>query len=825
MEYSRDKWMNNYLSQNFPLTVPPVLRLFIGIFFCPDKTEQLMKRTALALVIGLSISFPIAAQNIQGTVLDENGNPMEFATVAILSDSVITGGGITDLNGVFDLEVPAGGQRVQVSMMGYGMVELPVSAFPRTVRLQPDNVMLEGVVITASLPKTEIKGDAVVTNITGSVLEHSGNANDVLAKVPGMISTNGGLEVIGRGAPVYYINGRKVTDDSELRNLMSEDIKSIDVVSNPGALYGGDVRCVVRIRTVKRQGEGLSYALTSQTKQHIYSCHDIEPSWSVLDLNYRTGGWDFFGKLVYWNQRGYQISTVDGTTLLEAPDGNHDFFETGTLDYRAHNGGWQYVGGANWQISDSHSIGLKISHDHNTIGDSRLLVNSDVYIDNDMTDRLSTVNDTRIPNSTQWSGNLYYDGTAGKLGINFNADFIDARTDSYTEMYEHSLTSPAELYSRSEAWTSMGAGKLILSYPLGKGSLQFGAEDTYVAAAQTYSITFDQIPATDASMSENTLAGFAQYAVGLPFGQLNAGLRYEHADFEYRDHMTGASDLSRTDDSWFPSLGFATMAGPVSVSLSYTGKTQRPSYGKLTTEISYNNRYCYQSGDPKLLNEKYRTVAVNASWKWLTLSGNYERVDNYITQWAAPYNDEGVVLIKSVNLDVPLKRLNFYLTASPSVGVWYPVYTVGMQKQYLTMTVQDPRVEGGIRTVSRNRPMYLLQFNNAFRFNRSWMVNADYSYFSRMETDIAEVYRPVRDLSVSIQKSFLKDDALTLNLTWADIFNSSAVYARTDFGRYVIDQPNDNFKSCVTMRVSYRFNSANSKYKGTGAGQDAKNRM
>lgn len=153
------------------------------------------------------------------------------------------------------------------------------------------------------------------------------------------------------------------------------------------------------------------------------------------------------------------------------------------------------------------------------------------------------------------------------------------------------------------------------------------------------------------------------------------------------------------------------------------------------------------------------------------------------------------------------------------------MYTVGIQKQFLILTVEDPRAEGGVRTVSRNKPMYLVQLNNAFRFKHSWVLNADYFYYSRMDTSIAEVYRPIQAASLSIQKSFLKDDALTFNLTWADIFNSSKVYARTDFGRYTIDQPNDNFNSYLTLRVSYRFNSASSKYKGTGAGQDAKNRM
>lgn len=148
-----------------------------------------------------------------------------------------------------------------------------------------------------------------------------------------------------------------------------------------------------------------------------------------------------------------------------------------------------------------------------------------------------------------------------------------------------------------------------------------------------------------------------------------------------------------------------------------------------------------------------------------------------------------------------------------------------MDKQFLTLTLDDPTEAVGKRVVSFDKPMYVAQIENAFRFKRSWLLEANYSYISRMNTSNSEVYRPIRNASLSIQKSFLKDDALTLRLTWDDIFNSSVVYARTDFGRYVVDQPNDNFNPCIMLRVSYRFNSASNKYKGTGAGESAKSRL
>ena len=54
-----------------------------------------------------------------------------------------------------------------------------------------------------------------------------------LKKLGGVIQKNDGIEVFGKGAPVIYINGRLVRDNSELELLNSSDIKSADVVQNP----------------------------------------------------------------------------------------------------------------------------------------------------------------------------------------------------------------------------------------------------------------------------------------------------------------------------------------------------------------------------------------------------------------------------------------------------------------------------------------------------------------------------------------------------------------------------------------------------------------
>lgn len=772
----------------------------------------------------------MSAQSLRGVVVDENGQPMSFATVALyaLPDSAVVGGGISDEEGRFDVERPDRVSYLQFSVIGYRTVVVPLASYQEdmTIQLLPDTKLLDEVVIKASLPKTTVKGDAVVTGIEGSVLEHTGNALDVLAKVPGMIAGSDGLQVLGRGTPVYYINGRKVTDNSELRNLMSEDIKSIEVVSNPGALYDAEVSCVVRIRTVRRQGDGFSYALTSQARQHVYACHDFDPSWTVLDLNYRKGGWDFFGKLVYWNQRNYQYSHLNGGTFTTDPAGTlHANMQEGILDCRGHNGGVQGVGGANWQINDNHSVGFKLDHNRNTIGHTEMVMDVDVFRDDVLIDHVRSVNDISNADGTQTTGNIYYDGTMDRWNINFNGDFLRGATGTDTQVDEEGWTAPAQLASDMEAGTFMGAGKLVASRPLGKGSLQMGTEETWVGSWQTYQITKTDIPATDISLTEMTYAGFAQYATSLSFGQVSAGLRYEHDVFAYTDNLDAENSLYRVDNNWFPSFAFSTKLGETGLNLSYTGKTLRPSYNVLTSEITYDNRFTYQTGNPRMKNETKRTLSLNASRKWLTLTANYERVDNGIYQKGYPYNDEGVVMIQFTNIDDPYRKLSAYVNASPSIGVWYPNYTIGIDKPFFTTTLTDPRVSGGVRTITLNRPMYLLAANNAFRLPAQWVIDADYQFTSAFDNDITHILRPRHVASMAVTKTLLKNDALVLRLSWQDIFNRSVYYFFTDYGNFICTQDNNGYAPCLELRASYRFNSANSKYKGTGAGQDAKNRL
>ena len=125
---------------------------------------------------------------------------------------------------------------------------------------------LKEVVIKGGLPHTRLKGNAMVTRVDGTALASSGSLGELLVKVPGMTGTDEAPEVLGKGTPLIYINGRKMRDDSELKRLRSEGYRVDGLPSTLDAFT----------RLVRREGKVLgTYALEAQRRY----MHEGHPLW------------------------------------------------------------------------------------------------------------------------------------------------------------------------------------------------------------------------------------------------------------------------------------------------------------------------------------------------------------------------------------------------------------------------------------------------------------------------------------------------------------------------------------------------------------------
>ena len=157
--------------------------------------DRKMKKLIVFILMSLPALAVYAKGDWRGKVVDENGEPVAYANVAVLSkaDSSVVCGVTTKEDGSFTIVTQETDGIMMVSILGYKTLYMaPVDG--AVITLMEDASMLEGAAVSVVMPKTKLTGEGLQTGIRGSVLENAGTANDVLAKTPGMIKGQNGLE-------------------------------------------------------------------------------------------------------------------------------------------------------------------------------------------------------------------------------------------------------------------------------------------------------------------------------------------------------------------------------------------------------------------------------------------------------------------------------------------------------------------------------------------------------------------------------------------------------------------------------------------------------
>ena len=189
--------------------------------------------------------------------------PISFATMRLLvpQDSIVINGGVSDANGSF--EVDRKGVSLPLLLKGsyMGMEDVYHMIAKESeieLRMHPLTSQLEEVTITAHRPSHTLVNGGISTTIEGTTLAQLPNIYRMLAQLPMVEVQNEGITVLGRGTPLIYINGRKMTDATELQRLSPHLIEKIDVVTTPDARYSASSRAVILITVRREPGSGLS---------------------------------------------------------------------------------------------------------------------------------------------------------------------------------------------------------------------------------------------------------------------------------------------------------------------------------------------------------------------------------------------------------------------------------------------------------------------------------------------------------------------------------------------------------------------------------------
>ena len=193
-------------------------------------------------------------RHLTGTIVDEQGQPIAYANVAILNpaDSTLLSGGVSNESGYFAIPYetprPTGGGRegavlARISYVGYKTVYKQCNQpAVGTIRMQPEVYTLNGV---------QVKGERLIVKAENGHLTYNmpqlleimpaDNAYDALCSIPGVSEMNG--SIMFSGQPVtLIINGKPTTLSAEqvverLRQMPAAMLAKAEVMPSAPAKY------------------------------------------------------------------------------------------------------------------------------------------------------------------------------------------------------------------------------------------------------------------------------------------------------------------------------------------------------------------------------------------------------------------------------------------------------------------------------------------------------------------------------------------------------------------------------------------------------------
>ena len=774
-----------------------------------------MNKRTLITFLCFSAITPMMAQDIKGKIVDEKGEPLAFANVVLLNrqDSAFVKGVVSSEDGHFAIDSACNNGIIKVTSVGYKTAWKDCTGENAgMIKMVADSKMLGEVVVKSSLPKTILKSGGMTTTVAGSVLEKAGTMEHLLDRIPNVSAQNGNIKVFGRGEPIIYINGRQMRDRSELDRLSSDNIKSVEVIANPGARYAASTKAVIRITTKKIRGDGFGFDATTEG---AYDEKKNTGGYARLNLYYRRNGLEL-GAYAYSSKQSspdekdlQQMTYLDKT--LNQQDRTRWKNKTETFSSRLN---------ASYQFDDNNSLGASISFLRNPKLQTDGKTEGSVLRDEVLTETNTSIR-SEFGQNSNWSSNVYYVGKVGKLGIDFNTDWFWSKGNNKNSIDEHYQEVNSEIQnqlvsSTTSKYNRLIASKMVLSYPLLGGDLSVGGEYSFTNRNTNYAI----IPNTLADnvrdrIKEGMASAFVTY--NRDFGKLNmeAGLRYENVDFKYYDDGYYMAEQSKTYGEWFPSLSLSMPIGNVQMQLSYAADINRPNYWVLRSGVQYSNHYTYETGNPFLVSEISRNISYDLAYKWLTFNLTYEHVSDPIYQTVEIYKDNATIgLMRMIN-GKSYNNVTSTLNLQPTFGIWHPMLSAMVEKQWFELQTRDGQY--------LNKPVAMFRFNNTF--DTKWaMFSVMMTYITKGYEENHYIYKPMFNTDLSIYKGFMKD-CLTFQLYVNDVFGTNDSHIIGKYGKLKETVFDEFSTSKISLTVRYKFNTTRSKYKGTGAGDSQKNRM
>lgn len=674
---------------------------------------------------------------ITGRVLDSiSHSPVEYAAITLFASGSkkTVNGATSDKTGTFTItNVSAGTYTIVAEFIGYKAVTINnISVSKKNevitvkdIALTSQANTLQNVTVTSSGRLIENKIDKLIFNAEKDITSQTGVATDILKKVPQVtVGIDGNVELSGSSSIRFLINGKpssafgsNITD--VLQSIPASQIKSIEVITNPGAKYDAQgLGGIINIILKKNNAQGINgnLSLTGGTRQES----------SSFNFNARKGK---FGVNAFFSGNARLTANTpsysDRVTNDTAANTQLLLHQDGVSKIRRN--GFQTGAGFDWTYKDKNSFSGSFSYNHFGNNGSGYTNQAQNIFDEagsgiNISNILSLNNIDNAFRFHNVDANVDYKRTFNKEDQELEIAINSSTGNSVNTAFNNQYSMPqSNLYystnSRNPGSEKENELKIDYLQPLKKDViLGVGGKINFMDIASTSNVLklngATNSYETDPFLTNNLTYHQKVYAlyseVSLPAGKLfdtKFGGRYERTEINAFYSNAQFQRAIPGYNTFVPSIYFSRkLDDKSSVKLSYSKRIERPDYGDLNPFVN--------TSDPKNIS-----------------TGNSNLQPEIGKRYELGYNrDLGKAGSFMINLFYRLNQNDI----QPFV-VFYPSYTVG-DSTYTNVAVSTRMNVGtekniGVNLFSDVRPTSKLSIRtNLFFFHRHIINVVDKGY-------------------------------------------------------------------------------------------------
>ena len=781
-----------------------------------------MKKLIYLLSFSILSTFGYSQNGImKGQILDEDGQPLEYANVLLLNavDSSLYKGGLTEGEGKFIFErVDKGSYLVSASMVGfgeaisdiltsdgYGSVEVP------NIQLV-NGIQIDEVTVTAKKPFIELKADKMIINVANSSVSAGNSALEVLVKSPGVIvDNNDNISLRGKQGVLVTINGKNQYMSGQeitrlLQNMPASNIQNIEIITNPSAKYEAEGNSgIINIVLKKNENLGSNGSISSSMRQGWKTSHNHN-----LGLNYRSEKVNVYGSGEYYNWGWKQdlslmrnIAFEEGSTLFDQ-----------VAEMEEDGDGYNMKIGMDWMVTQKTTFSLlgKVNNGNEfDINDNTTNISGDNMPEFDVLTVL-TNGEENYSNYT-YNTNISHKFNDNGLTLTFDADwsmYENTTFINYDNFFENiigdEVADPFFLRNNQNTSIDIFASKIDLTVPVSeKFTLEIGGKVSMVETVNRtlfeYQDNEQWVNQTESSndfmYNEDVWAAYINGSGNLGTFMIQGGVRMEHTKSE-GESITLNEVVPRSYTDFFPSISVSRAINEKhNLSLTYSRRLERPNYKDLNPFENYLDQYTFEKGNPFLNPQYSNAFGLNyAMGRQLFVAINYSHTTDAITQVIEQFSAENKTFQTNQNLD---DNNNLSLTLS-APRVWTEWWTSRLNYTTFYNSFKSAIPSG---TLDNSSVAHMFNLNNELQLPGNWSMEVTGRYQTALTFGLFEL-DPQGSLDIGFSKSLL-DNKANLKIGISDIFrtrNSKVVIDQDDIN-LIVNQRNDTRR--VSVSFSYRF--------------------